>query len=150
MKEGEKEEDVDVNIEIPPNILKNILDNSRKQKADGSIDCRHCKVHTSAHSRCCDTAERTLGEDPRDVEGDRQDKLEAYCNWGLKQVESDRWRNALQIANQVAIDQFLELNTILQHPKVVAELMVKNGVRLGIALQFVSNIKKFQREEKKA
>jgi hypothetical protein len=143
MKEGEKEEDVDVDIEIPPNILKNVLDNSRKRKADGLIDCRYCKVHVSAHSRSCDTAEITPGEDPGDVEGDRQAKLEEYCNWGLTQVESDRWRNALQIANQVAIDQFLELNIILQHSKVVAELMVKNKVALGIALQFVSNIKKF-------
>jgi len=33
------EEDVDVSVEIPPNILKNVLDNSRKRKADGSIDC---------------------------------------------------------------------------------------------------------------
>jgi hypothetical protein len=30
------------------------------------------------------------------------------------------------------IDQFLELNTILQHPKVVVELMVKNKVAPGI------------------
>jgi hypothetical protein len=58
----------------------------------------------------------------------------------------------LQIANQVTIAQFLELNTrsILQHPKVVAEQMVKNGVKLDIALQFVSNIKKIQREGKKS
>ena len=53
-------------------------------------------------------------------------------------------------ANQVAMDQFLELNTILQHPKVVADLMVKNKVQPGIVLQFVSNIKKFLREEKKS
>ena len=59
--------------------------------------------------------------------------LRKYCNWGLTQVKSDRWRNALQIANQVAMDQFLELNTILQHPKVVAEVMVKNKVQPGIA-----------------
>jgi hypothetical protein len=141
MKEGETEEDVDINIEIPPNILKNILDNSRKRKADSSTDCCHCKVHVS---------DTIPGKDPADVEGDRQAKLEEYCNWGLTQVESDRWRNALQIANQVAMDQFLELNTILQHPKVVAELMVKNKVQPGIALQFVSNIKKFLREEKKS
>jgi hypothetical protein len=54
----------------------------------------------------------------------------------------------LQIANQVAINEFLELNTILQYPKVVAELIVKKGVKPGIVLQFVSNIKKFLREEK--
>jgi hypothetical protein len=71
MKEGEKEEDVDVNIKIPPNILKNVLDNSRKRKADGLINCRHCKVYVSAHSRRCDTAEITPSEDPEDVEGDR-------------------------------------------------------------------------------
>ncbi|RDL36560.1 Uncharacterized protein BP5553_05912 [Venustampulla echinocandica] len=140
MKERETEEDVEVDIEIPPHILKHILDNSCKRKAeDVSADCRHCKVHTSA----------TLpSEDLGDVEGDRQAKLEEYCNWGLTQVESDRWRNALQIANQVAIDQFLELNTILQHPKVVAELIVKNKVLLSITLQFMSNIKKFLQEEK--
>ncbi len=80
MKEGEKEEDVDINIEILPNILKNILDNSYKQKADSLIDCRHCKVYALVYSRCCNIAERTLKEDPRDVEGDRQKKLEAYCN----------------------------------------------------------------------
>ncbi|KAI9762389.1 MAG: hypothetical protein M1840_001250 [Geoglossum simile] len=150
IKEGEKEEDVDVGIEIPPNILKSVLDNSRKRKANGSINCRHCKVHVSAHSGYCDTAEITPGEDPRDMEGDRQAKLEEYCNWGLTQVGSNRWRDALQTANQVAMNQFLELNTILQHPKVVAQLMVRNRVKPGIALQFVSNIKKFQREEKKS
>jgi len=139
MEEGETEETVKVDIEIPPHILRNILDNSRKRKADSSSDCRHCKVHVS---------ETIPGEDSRDVEGDRQAKLEEYCNWGLTQVDSDRWRNALQTANQVAMDQFLELNTILQHPKVVTDLMVKLKVPPGIALQFVSNIKKFLREEK--
>ncbi|ELR06464.1 hypothetical protein VC83_03635 [Pseudogymnoascus destructans] len=141
MKEGETEEDVDIDIKIPSSILKNILDNSRKQKADGLTDCRHCKTRASAHSEGCNT---------RDVEGDRHAKLEEYCTWGLTQVESDRWRSALQIANKVAMDQFLELNTILQHPKVVAELMVKHGVKPGIALQFVSNVERFQREEQKS
>jgi hypothetical protein len=126
-------------FEIPPYILQNILNNSCKQKADNLSDCRYCKVHIS---------ETIPGEDSRDVEGDRQANLEEYYNWGLTQVDSDRWRSALQIANQVAMNEFLELNTILQHLKVVAKLMVKNGVKPGIALQFVSNIKKFLREEK--
>jgi len=112
MKEG----DVDVSVEIPPNILKNILDNSRKRKADGSIDYRQCKVHASAHSRCCDTAEMPPREDLGDVEGDRQVKLEEYCTWGLAQVKSDRWREALQTGNRFALNQFLDLNSILQHP----------------------------------
>lgn len=134
MEEGEGEEDIDINIEIPTNILKDILDNSYKWKADGSIDYCQCKAHVSAHGRYCDTAGRTPGEDPRDVEGDRQAKLEEYYNWGLVQVESDRWRSALQITNQVIIDQFLELNTILQYPKVTTELIVKNRIKPDIIL----------------
>jgi hypothetical protein len=70
MKEGETEEDVDINIKIPSSILKNILDNSYKQKADGLTNCRHCKTCVLAHSEGCDT---------RDVEGDRHAKLEEYC-----------------------------------------------------------------------
>jgi hypothetical protein len=71
IKEGETKEDVDINIKIPPNILKNILDNSRKRKADSSANCRHCKVYV---------LETILVEDPKDVEGDRQAKLKEYCN----------------------------------------------------------------------
>jgi len=69
MKEGETEEDVDINIEIPPHILKDVLDNShnsRKRKADGSLDYRHCEV------------QKIYSEDPGDVEGDRWAKLEEY------------------------------------------------------------------------
>jgi len=46
------------------------------------------------------------------------------------------------------MNEFLELNTILQHPKVIAELMIKNRVKPSIALQFVSNIKKFLQKER--
>ncbi|RYP11599.1 hypothetical protein DL765_007699 [Monosporascus sp. GIB2] len=132
MKEGEKEEEVDVNIEIPPKILKDVLDDSRKRKAEDSIDCRNCKAHVSAHGRHRDAAETTLGENLGDVKGDGKDKLEEYCNWALQQVKSDRWREALQAANQFALDQFLELNSILQHPKVAADLMIEGGVKPGM------------------
>ena len=128
IKDGETEETIDVDIEIPSHILQNVLDNSRKRKADSSTDCRRCK-------------------DLGDVKGDRQDRLEEYCNWGLTQVKSDRWRNALQDANRVAMDSFVELNTALQYPNKVVDLMTREGVSEGAALQFVSNIKHFQREE---
>jgi hypothetical protein len=71
MKERETEEDVDINIEIPPYILKNVLDNSHnscKRKADGSLNYRYCEV------------QKIYSEDPRDVEGDRQAKLEEYSD----------------------------------------------------------------------
>ncbi|KAF6785557.1 hypothetical protein CSOJ01_15571 [Colletotrichum sojae] len=113
MKEGEEEDDVDVNFEIPSRILGDTLSNSRKRKAEDSIDCRGY-----------------AGE----VEGDRMDRLEEYCSWNLQQVKSDKWREALQAANQFAADQFLELNSILKHLKVAADLMVKGGVKPGIAL----------------
>jgi len=89
-------------------------------------------------------------KDPSDVKGDRQTRLEEYCSWGLTQVKSERWSNALQFANRVAIDQFLELNTALQYPIKVVELMTKEGVGEGIALQFVSYIKHFQRQEEES
>ncbi|KAF6808440.1 hypothetical protein CPLU01_15673 [Colletotrichum plurivorum] len=133
-------------IEIPSTILRDVLDDSRKRKAEDAIDCRSCKAHVSAHGRHRET---TLDEGLDDVEGDRMDRLEEYCNWTLQQVKSDRWREALQAANQFAMDQFLELKSILKHPKVAADLMVKGGVKPGIALQFVSNINKFQQEAKK-
>ena len=72
MKEGEKEEEVDVNIEILRKILDNILNDSHKQKVEDSIDCRNCKVHVSAHSRYHDAAETTFKEDLRDVCQDLQ------------------------------------------------------------------------------
>jgi hypothetical protein len=115
MKDGETEETVDVDIDIPTHIPQSVLDNSRKRKADSSTDCRRCK-------------------DPGDVKGDRQTRLEEYCNWGLTQVKSERWSNALQVANRVAMDQFLELNTALQYPNKVVELMMKEEVSEGIAL----------------
>jgi len=86
MKEGETEEDVNVNIKIPPHILRNILDNSRKWKADNPSDCCCYKVYV---------LETTPGEASGEVEGDRLAKLEEHCNWSLTQVESDRWRNVL-------------------------------------------------------
>ncbi|KAH8742463.1 hypothetical protein F5883DRAFT_610325 [Diaporthe sp. PMI_573] len=87
--------------------------------------------------------------DDRDIEGDRMERLEAYCAWNLQHVKSDQWTQALQAANQFALDQFLELNSILQHPKVAADLMVKGGVKPGIALQFVSSIRRLQQETEK-
>jgi len=70
IKAGETEETVDVEIHIPTHIRQSVLDNSRKRKADSSTDCHRCK-------------------DPGDVKGDRQTRLEEYCNWGLTQVKSE-------------------------------------------------------------
>ncbi|PMD17182.1 hypothetical protein NA56DRAFT_708062 [Hyaloscypha hepaticicola] len=72
MEEGDMEEDINVSVEILPNILKN------------------CKVHALAYNRCYNTAEMPPGEELGDVEGDRQAKLEEYCTWGPAQVKSDR------------------------------------------------------------
>ncbi|KAJ0335178.1 hypothetical protein COL154_013770 [Colletotrichum chrysophilum] len=145
IKEGETEEDVDVNIEIPSKILGDILNDSRKRKAEDPLDCRTCKAHTSS-GRLQDMGGTDLREDGVEVEGDRMDRLKEYCDWGLQQVKNDEWREALQAANRFAMDQFLELNSVLKHPKVAADLMVKGGVKPGIALQFVSNITKFRQE----
>lgn len=125
-----------------------MLDDSRKRKAEDAIDYRSYKARVSAKGKDRDAAEAAYVDDLGDVEGDKMDRLKEYCAWNLHQVNSDKRREALQAANQFALDQFLKLNSILQHPKVAADLMVKGGVKPGIALQFVSNIKKFQQETK--
>jgi hypothetical protein len=83
IKKGETEEDVDVRIEILPYIIKNILENNRKRKADGFIDHRQYKAHTSSYNRCCDIVEIPPVKKLGNVEGDRQAMLKKYCNWGL-------------------------------------------------------------------
>jgi hypothetical protein len=71
IKEGEIEEDVNINIEIPPYILQNILDNSRKRKADNPSDYCCYKVYI---------LETIPDKASRDVEGDRLAKLKEYYN----------------------------------------------------------------------
>lgn len=51
MKEGEKVEDVNVNIEIPPHILREVLKASQKRKAGGTGDGRTAKT-SRLHAGC--------------------------------------------------------------------------------------------------
>ncbi|KAH8745278.1 hypothetical protein F5883DRAFT_702966 [Diaporthe sp. PMI_573] len=99
MKEGEKEEEVEIDIEIPPTILKDVLDDSRKRKAEDADNFRSCKAHVLANSKYCDAAETTLDKNLGDIEGDRMERLEAYCAWNLQHVKSDQWTQALQAAS---------------------------------------------------
>jgi hypothetical protein len=71
MKKEETKEDININIKILLNIFKNILDNSYKQKADTFTNCCHCKVHVLV---------TILSNDPKNVEKDKQAKLEEYYN----------------------------------------------------------------------
>lgn len=98
MQEGEKKEEVNVGIEVPPNIIQDVLDDSRERKTDSAVSCRHCKTHISAHCQHCNVAQANL------VEGDRKDRLEEYCNWTLNQVENDKWRDELCTAIRFALD----------------------------------------------
>lgn len=75
MKEGEKVEEVNINMEIPPHILKDVLDESRKRKADSSPDGPH-KVHCMR----CNAGDASLHSDIAGVSGDREDNLEKYWN----------------------------------------------------------------------
>ncbi|KAK3934408.1 hypothetical protein QBC46DRAFT_462636 [Diplogelasinospora grovesii] len=138
MKDGEIEETV--SLDIPPEIRDEVLKQSKKRKPDSPIDCRRCKARVSDHR---------LGS-PGDVEGIREDKLEEYWKWTETQVKSEGWREALRSAFQVAVQRLLDLNTMLRDPKSAAGLMVKCGVEEGAAMQFVTNVRVFQRETKKS
>ena len=82
MKDGETEDDVNVDIEILPEIAKDVLACSRKRKAESPSSGRPCKTHVSAHQGHYRAAEMAHPGDPS-VRGDRLEKLEEYCNWGM-------------------------------------------------------------------
>lgn len=145
MKDGETEDDINVEIEVPPEIAKDVLACSRKRKAESASSGRPCKTHVSAHQDHHGAAGMAHPGDPG-VCGDRLEKLEKYCTWGMTQVKSDRWREALEAANKFAMEHLIELNSALQHPETITSMMVKGGVKPGSALQFVSNIRRFQQE----
>lgn len=133
MQPGEQMEDVDISV-IPPHILRDVLQASHNKDNQGVIESQR------AASRCehaC-TASATSDESSLHVQGDTAQRLEEYCNWVVAQTKSDRWRQELQKATRVALEQCYELNSVLEHPKPILELMVKRGVKSGSALQFVS------------
>lgn len=145
MKAGDKVEDVDIDIDIPSHILKDVLDVSRKRKAEDPCDSRPCKT------QCGHGCGGKITSDGNSVviPGDIAQRLEQYCNWTVARTNSDRWRSPLEKGTQFAMDHFLELNSVLQHPKAASDLMIKGGVKPGIALQFVSkqNIEKWWKEQ---
>ena len=145
MQEGEQVEDVDIGLEIPSHILKEVLQASRKRKDDGSAESRGCKSHCG-HTCATPT---TSGESSTQITGDVAQRLEEYCNWTVARTKSNRWRQELEKATRIALGQYLELNSVFEHPKPILDLMVKGGVKSGVALQFVSkpNIKQWWKEQ---
>ena len=83
IKEGkedeEDEEEVQINVEIQPNILRDVLDDSRKQTAEDAINCRSCKVRVSPKGKDYGTAKAAYSKVLGVVEGDRMEIFEKYC-----------------------------------------------------------------------
>jgi hypothetical protein len=63
MKEGEKEEDVDINIEMPPSIIKDVLDNSRKRKAGCESGCNRSVPRVKHYSEASEGRRRSHSEE---------------------------------------------------------------------------------------
>lgn len=84
MKEGEKEEDVQIDVDLPPNILRDVLDDSRKRKAEDAINYRSYKTRGLAKGKDRDVAEAAHGVVLGDVEGDRMERLKEYYAWNLQ------------------------------------------------------------------
>ncbi|CAG9945554.1 unnamed protein product [Clonostachys rosea f. rosea IK726] len=85
---------------------------------------------------------------PQAFSGDAAHNLQEYCTWVLAQVQSNRWRKELEVAIKFAIDQYLDLNSIVKHPHVIINAMVQGRVKLGSALQFTGNVDRFRKEGK--
>lgn len=85
MQEGDTEEDVENSHRDPAHIIKNILANNRKRKADDSVDNRQCKVHASTKERCCGTAGSPTVENKRTWK-----VIDRLC---LRITATGAWRN---------------------------------------------------------
>ncbi|KAI4599592.1 hypothetical protein KJ359_001689 [Pestalotiopsis sp. 9143b] len=140
MKEGETEADIDVAVDIPPRILQDVLNESRKRKAAAPESCRPCKIHTSLHTSHGFVTGAATEEQFVSISGDRARRLEEYCCWGMAQTEDEVWKMGLRACNDCAMDNLLDLNAVLQYPLTVVDLLNDGGVKRGIALQFVSKI----------
>lgn len=140
MKEGETEADIDVAVGIPPRILQDVLNESRKRKATAPESCRPCKIHISSHPGYGFVTGAATEEQFMSISGDRARRLEEYCCWGLAQTEDEAWKTGLRACNDCAMDNLLDVNAVLQYPLTVVDLLTDGGVKRGIALQFVSKI----------
>lgn len=81
---------------------------------------------------------RAIKTDTVEITGDRAQRLEENCNYTVAQANSDKWRSELEHVTQFAMDNFIDLNHILQHPRDTAEFIIERGVKRGVAWQFAS------------
>lgn len=68
---------------------------------------------------------------------------ELLCEWLCNQVTNERWQSAYQLAGKITVDNGYHLGRMYESQAFYADLLVKGGVLLGIADQFVSRIREW-------
>ncbi|CEJ90275.1 hypothetical protein VHEMI06069 [[Torrubiella] hemipterigena] len=135
-------EDLDV-TSFSHRICSKSLRASKKRKADKEPGCRACTYRTV---NCGGGLNEIVA-----ISGDPKQKLQEYATWDMMELRSDRWRNGMERAHEYAMEQLLDLYSVQKHPEFVKNTMVAQGVYLGSALRFISNISRFiaaQEEER--
>jgi len=83
VKDEEKEEEVEIDIKIPLIILKDVLDDSYKQKAEDTNNFYSCKAYRLANGKNYNVAKAAYSKVFRDIEGNRMERLKEYYAWNL-------------------------------------------------------------------
>ncbi|KAJ5117390.1 hypothetical protein N7448_011022 [Penicillium atrosanguineum] len=76
--------------------------------------------------------------DPIDIPGLLDIVVKEYATWHQSRVSSDTFRENIQKARDVALEDCLDLKQIPEDQD--SDFFVKNGVKAGAAQRFVSNI----------
>ncbi|KAI9146746.1 hypothetical protein HJFPF1_13484 [Paramyrothecium foliicola] len=85
---------------------------------------------------------------PEGASVDPSQELKDYRSSTLMHMPSDTWKREWELAAKYATDECLDLDSVLEQPQVIANAMVQAGVKLGTALRFTGNIRKFRKNKR--
>ncbi|KAI9146671.1 hypothetical protein HJFPF1_13576 [Paramyrothecium foliicola] len=131
--------------EIPAGIMEEIKRYNQKRKAESLANSRPCKAHCG--TACATGPQETIyAETPLRFQGTSDAALASYEEWSLKQVNDEGWKSNIRLGFQVAHQECLDLHFVRKNPKLVVDILVKCGVKPGIAGQLAVNVDRWDKE----
>jgi len=74
--------------------------------------------------------------------------MEEYTNWHLAKVSTNNFKDNIQKARDIVLDNCLDLGQ-LHNPRIGPDFFVKEGVKIGVAYRFVGDTKKWLKQCKR-
>jgi hypothetical protein len=84
------------------------------------------------------TLSRATQSDSIDIPGPLEVAVEEYTNWQLSRVNTETFRDNIKKARDVTLENCLDLKQI--HLDQDPDFFVKQGVKIGVARRFVSEV----------